>query len=347
MKEKVKIGVIGTGIGRNHIKAYQALKEVEVAGVVDLDPLRAENIAREYEIPKVFTDYRDLLREKEIDAVSVCTPNYLHSEISIAALEAGKNVLCEKPMSISVSQAQDMLETSRRTGKKLMIALNQRFKVENQFLKKYIENGKLGQIYFAKAGWVRRKRNSNSPGRWFSNKSISGGGPLIDLGVHILDLVLWLMGIPKVTSVTGSTYNIFGKHEKKNESSSKLFNEQIFDVEDFAFAMIRLNSGATLTLETSWGCFVKEEHLFMNILGDKGGINLKPLEIYTEQYNSPVDLVWKNKENTGYEAEVAHFVDCVRYDKEPSPNGEEGLYIQRILDGIYKSAELSKEIRIE
>lgn len=347
MKEKVKIGVIGTGIGRNHIGAYQGLTGAEVVGVADIERSKVEAVAREYGIPKSFTDYRHLLEEKEIDAVSICTPNYLHSKISITALEAGKHVLCEKPMATSVSEAQKMVETSRRTGKKFMLALNQRFQTNHQFLKKYIENGELGDIYFAKTGWVRRKSKTNSPGKWFSNKSISGGGPLIDLGVHILDLTLWLMGAPKVISVSGSVYTKFGKNQKGAESCSKGSTEKTFDVEDFAFAMLKLNNGATLTLETSWGCFTKEERLFMNLLGSKGGLNLRPLEIYTEHYDSPVDIVLGPDKTTGYEGEVAHFIDCILKDKEPSPNGEEGLYIQEILDAIYKSAEMGKEIETE
>jgi len=339
MKEKVKVGVIGTGMGRNHIRAYQALKEAEVAGVVDIERSRAEGIAQEYGIPKSFTDYRHLLEEKEIDAVSICTPNCLHSKISIVALEAGKHVLCEKPMAIGVLEAQEMVEASERTGKKLMLALNQRFQTNHQFLKRYIENGELGEIYFAKTGWIRRKSKTNSPGKWFSNKSMSGGGPLIDLGVHILDLTLWLMGAPKVISVSGSVYTKFGKHGARTG--------QTFDVEDFTFAMLKLDNGAVLTLETSWGCFTKEERLSMNLLGSKGGLNLRPLEIYTEHYDSPVDIVLAPDKTTGYEGEVAHFIDCILKDKEPSPNGEEGLYIQEILDAIYKSAEMGKQVEMK
>ena len=175
---------------------------------------------------------------------------------------------------------------------------------------------------------------------------MSAGGPLIDLGVHLLDLTLWLMGAPRVASVSGSTYTTFGKNRKENRYLSKDYTEQVFNVEDFAFALLKLDNGATLTLETSWACFTKKERLFMNLLGSEGGLNLRPLEIYTERYNSPIDIVLPPEKTTCCEGKVAHFIDWILKDKEPNPNGEEGLYIQEILDAIYRSAKFKKEVKL-
>lgn len=345
--EKVKVGVIGTGIGIGHVRGYRQLGNVELLAVADLDRARGEAVARENDIPMVCTDYQSLLSVGEIDAISVCTPNCLHSEISVAALRAGKHVLCEKPLAVTVKEGKEMVAAAKQSGKKLMIALNQRFGAHNQLMKRHIEEGALGEIYFGSTGWVRRKWGPvMGMGKWFINKAMSGGGPLIDLGVHVLDIALWLMGNPRAKSVVGVTYTKFGNTPG---GGAGLPGRLEFDVEDFAHAMIRLENGATLVLEASWAAFVKEERSFLSLLGTKGGMNLHPLEIYTEEFGNPVDLQLKFRETKGYgyEAEVAYFIDCIVNDKEPDPNGEHGLAILRVLEAIYRSADLGKEVEVD
>jgi len=345
-KNKVKIGVIGTGIGSWHIRGYKELDNCEVVALADLDPIRGRRVAEEFGVPKVFTSYQELLAEEDIDGVSVCTPNYLHSTVSIAAMEAGKHVLCEKPMALNVTEAQRMVEVARKTGRKFMMGFNQRYRADHILLKRYVDSGTLGEIYFAKTGWIRRKGTA-SMGSWFPQKALSGGGPLIDLGVHMIDLALWEMGSPKPISVLGSTYTKFGKYWEREEPPPKEYKAQVFDVEDFAFAMIRLDNGATLSLEVSWACFTKEESFFLNLYGTKGGINLRPLELYTERYGNPLDVALKFNETSGFEAQVAHFVQCIAEDKDPTPNGEDGLGIMKVIDAIYKSAETGREVKID
>jgi len=333
--DKVKVGVIGTGIGSFHIRAYQKLPDVEVVAVVDLDPKRAKQIAQQYNIPRYFIDYSRLLK-LDIDAVSVCTPNFLHSEMTLAALKAGKHVLCEKPMAINAQDAEEMVKVARETGKKLMIAFCNRFRNHPQLLKRYIEDGELGEIYYAKTRWLRRK-GIPGMGGWFTTKAMSGGGPLIDLGVHVLDLMLWLMGNPRAVSVTGATYNKFGSRIPLKEGT--------FDVEDLACAFIRLEMGTSLFLEVSWASHIKEDAgINLSLFGTKGGAELWPLRIYTEKHGCFVDVEPRLEEVSGYEAEIAHFVDCIVEDKEPMATPEQGLEVTRILDAIYSSAETGREV---
>ncbi|MCK4590404.1 MAG: Gfo/Idh/MocA family oxidoreductase [Candidatus Latescibacteria bacterium] len=336
MKEsKLKVGVIGTGIGSLHIRGYQKLPDVEVVGVIDLDSKRAKQIAEEYKIPNYFSDYRKILRLKEIDAISVCTPNSLHAEVTVAALQAGKHVLCEKPMAMNSQQAQMMVNAAKQADRKLMMAFCRRFQSDSQWFKKYIEAGELGEIYYAKTGWLRR-RGIPGLGGWFTTKVKSGGGPLIDLGVHMLDLVLWFMGNPRAVSVTGSTYAKFRDHYPLEKGT--------LDVEDLACAFIRLETGATVFLETSWVSNIKEEKIYSVLLGTKGGADLPPLKIYTEKQGGLVDLEPKLPEVSGFDAEVAHFVECILKDKEPTATAEQALEITRILEALYKSAETGKEV---
>lgn len=341
---KVRVGVVGTGIGRLHIQGYRQLKTADVIAVADLDRDRAESVAREYGIPRVFTGYQGLLEMDEIDAVSVCTPNCLHSEITVAALRAGKHVLCEKPLAVTVAEGKEMVEAARKSGKKLMIALNQRFKADNVLIKRHIDSGVLGEVYFGTTGWIRRKCGPVMGG-WFINRSMSGGGPVIDLGVHMLDLALWFMGNPRPKSVVGVTY---AKFENTPGGGTGVPEGLEFDVEDFAHAMIRLENGATLVLETSWAAYIKErERIFMSLLGTRGGLNLRPPEVYSEEFGSPVDHQIKAYETHGFDAEMAYFIDCVLNNTEPDPNGVHGLAILRVLEAIYRSADEGREVEVD
>ncbi|OPX33192.1 MAG: hypothetical protein B1H40_00560 [Candidatus Latescibacteria bacterium 4484_181] len=334
-QHKIRVGVIGTGIGSYHIRAYQKLPEVEVVAVVDLDSKRAKQIAEEYGIAHSFSDYRKLLDLKQIDAVSVCTPNFLHAEITVAALQAGKDVLCEKPMAMNTQEAEMMVKAARQTGRKLMMAFCRRFQNDSQWLKKYIEAGELGEIYYAKTGWLRR-RGIPGLGGWFTTKAKSGGGPLIDLGVHMLDLVLWLMGNPRAVSASGSTYAKF--------TDLYPLEKGTLDVEDLACALVRLETGATVFLETSWVSNISGDRVYSSLFGTKGGADFPPLKIYTEKHGKLVDLEPRLPEISGYDGEVAHFVECILQDKEPTATAEQGLEITRILDAIYESAETGKEV---
>jgi len=343
--EKLGIGIIGVGIGHLHIQGYVKCPEAQVLAVCDVNEERARRVAAEFGIPHVFTDYEEMLELDDIDAVSVCTPNYLHAPITIAAFEAGKHIICEKPLAITPEEGEAMVAAGKRAGKLFMTAFNNRFRGDTQVLKKFVEQGELGEIYYAKTGWLRR-RGIPGMGGWFTTKSKSGGGPLIDLGVHVLDLTLWLMGNPKAVTVTGSTYAKFGQYGKGMGTWGTAEESGKCDVEDLAAAFIRLNTGATVVLETSWASNVGRDVVYTTLMGTKGGADVDPLRVYTEMHGALVDVTPSYPNQSGHLMEIKHFVDCIVNGKEPISTGEHGLEVTRILDAIYKSAEQGREIAL-
>src|SRR4051794_8316733 len=210
----LRVGVIGAGVGTAHILGYNQLPGVEVRALADLNDERLQQVAAKYGVPETYHAYEELLAQPEIDAVSICLPNVLHAPVTIAALRAGKHVLVEKPLARTVAEGQAMLTTAQETGRILMVAFNQRYRSDMQWLKQYVDTGALGRIYYAKAHWMRR---SGIPrlGSWFVSQAQAGGGPLIDLGVHVLDMALYLMGEPQPESVSASAYAEFGPRGQK------------------------------------------------------------------------------------------------------------------------------------
>ena len=225
----LKIGIIGCGgIARGaHAPYYKDEKRVEVVAVCDMLPGRVKKF-RDETFPKadLYTDYQELLKRADIDAVDICTPNYLHSEIAIAAFAAGKHVFCEKPDAVSPKKAIAMKDASEKAGKLLMVMRNNRFSDQSQYAKKFIDAGKMGDIYAARCGWQRR-RGIPGKGGWFTTKAQSGGGPLIDLGVHMIDLTIWLMGNPRPVAVSGATFCKFANELSKSDSENSKFGDAV------------------------------------------------------------------------------------------------------------------------
>jgi predicted dehydrogenase len=334
----IRVGIVGTGIGRLHANGYKKCKDVEIRAFCDIDRERAERCAREYGARDVYTDYREMMNDSEIDAVSVCTPNALHAPVAIAAFEAGKHVICEKPIATNAEEGKAMVEAAKKAGKIFMMGFNNRFRGDTQLLKKCIEAGELGEIYYAKTGWIRR-RGIPGLGGWFTTKSLSGGGPLIDLGVHVLDLTLWLMGNPKPTYVLGSSYAMFGPQMAKEQGGT-------YDVEDLACGLVKLENGATIFVEASWQSHVERERVYTQLVGTKGGAEFDPLRIYTDVNGNHADIQLQHPNLSGHEMEIVHFVECIRENKTPIATGEHGVHIQLILDAIYKSTETGKGVEI-
>jgi predicted dehydrogenase len=338
MKKKLRVGVIGLGLGRHHLAGYMSNENVNVVGIADVNAELLRTVAQEYKIPNTYTSYRDLLKAQP-DLVTIALPNYLHAPAAIDALKAGVHVLCEKPMAMNAAEAQRMVNAAHNNKRYLMIALNNRFRAEAQVLKTLIEEDVLGEIYYAKTGWLRR-RGIPGAGSWFTQKAKSGGGPLIDLGVHMIDLTRWLMGNPKPKSVLGATYAKFSDTE-----------QGIIDVEDLATAFIKLEGGISLIAETSWASYVPSEGAYVKLIGTKGGAEIigDKLTIYTEMHGQQVDITpaytplsWGDC----IAAEIAHLVTCIQEDKTPMSTGEQGVEMMKILEGIYKSSEQEKTIKI-
>jgi predicted dehydrogenase len=343
--EKIGVGVVGVGIGRLHIQGYMQCPEAQVLAVCDINEDRAAHTASEFGIPHVFTNYCEMLSLDGIDAVSVCTPNFLHAPVTIAAFQAGKHVICEKPLAMTPEEGEAMVQAGKEAGKLFMTAFNNRFRGDTQMLKGFIENGELGEIYYAKTGWIRRK-GIPGMGGWFTTKSKSGGGPLIDLGVHVLDLALWLMGNPKAVTVSGSAYAKFGVYGQGCGTWGITESGGSCDVEDLAAGFIRLDTGATVILEASWASHIKQDQIYTSLVGTKGGADVEPFRVYKDMHGAPVDITPSFPNQSGHMMEIRHFVDCIVNGKELISTGEHGLEITRILDAIYKSAETGREIAL-
>ena len=291
-----------------------------------------------------------MLALKELDAVSVCTWNSAHAECAIAALRAGKHVLCEKPMALNTAQAQEMEKAAKENDKLLMIGFVRRFGNDCAVLKDFIDNGSFGEIYYAKAQYLRRK---GCPGGWFGDKSRSGGGPLIDLGVHVIDLCRYLMGGPQPVSVYGATFNKLGdrRHIKdaRGYSSTVVSKDDIFDVEDMATALIRFDNGAVLSVEASFSLNIEKDVGNIELFGTKAGCKLDPeLTIFTDMndYLANVKLAQSTALSFDglFDNEINHFVECIETGKPCRNPAQDGVTLMKILDGIYESARTGHEV---
>lgn len=352
MDKKWKVGLIGNGsiCKGAHLGVYVNDPRIEVVAVCDIIEERAVFLKENY-FPEaaVYTDYKELLKDESIDSVDICTPNYLHSTIAVAAFEAGKHVFCEKPDAVNVEEVLKMDLAAKKAGKTLMVMRNNRFTDASAFAKKYIADGNMGEIYCGRAGWQRRR---GIPGRggWFTTKAQSGGGPLIDLGVHMIDLAVWLMGNPVPVAVSGNTYTKFADSKKSDSANSEFGDKKengIFDVEDLAMGMIRFDNGALLQLEFSWASNVKEEVRFVELRGTKSGINWRngQLEIYSEQNGELTNITVPScKENNGHANNLRHFYDVVIDGKNPDFVPQQGIDMIKILCAIYESAKTGKEV---
>ncbi|MCG9129967.1 Gfo/Idh/MocA family oxidoreductase [Candidatus Poribacteria bacterium] len=340
MKNKnsiVQAAVVGLGWpGMQHLKGYTVDARTAVIAVCDLDADRGKEVAKEHNIPYVYSDHREMLENNEIDAVSVCLPNFLHAPIAIDALNAGKHVLCEKPPAKSAEEAKEMADTAEKNGKTLMYALVQRFGGSSQVLKQMVQDGELGDVYFGKAGYVRRRGIPIGKGGWFVDKDRSGGGALIDIGVHALDCVWWLMGSPKPVQVMGAAYSHFAHHVPKDVK---------YDVDDATFAHILFENGATVVLESTWALNLPGGN-YIRIAGTKAGATLNPFTLYTEEDGKEVDKELQAPSIDSFDEEVKHFVESIVNGTDPISSGHQGVMLMQMLDGIYKSSEEGRSIKI-
>ena len=352
----VRVGVIGLGgIGAAHLKAYAQIPDAQVVAGAEPALERGREIAKTYEIPDLYAGYEELLARDDIDAVNICVPNFLHAPIGLAALRAGKHVLCEKPLALNGDEAQTMVDAAKAANRVLQVAFNHRRRGDAQVLKRHIDEGGLGRIYYAKAYWMRR---SGIPGlgSWFTSKQRAGGGPLIDLGVHMLDLAMYLLGEPEVRTVSASTYAELGPRGRGGHQSwVKSAGDNTFEVEDLATAFIRLQGGVTLLLEASWATHSSAGDDFGVVLyGTEGGaeIDVKnygwegTLSIFKDVGGRPADIKPRVTRGEGHIGVIRDFLASIRSGEEPLRGGLEGLRRARIIDACYASAEQGREIAL-
>ncbi len=351
-RKPLRVAIAGCGsiATTKHLPFWRELAmedRVTIAAVCDLDRDRAQACKDAFGAEAAYTDYDTMLEDAKLDIVDVCTHNRLHSPFSIAALNGGCHVLVEKPMAMTAKEAADMVDTVHATGRKLMVAQHMRFEAHAEKLKAVIDTGELGNIYTARAYWLRRR---GIPG-WgkFHIADESLGGPLIDIGVHLMDLCLWLMGSPKPVAASGQVYRMFGDREDLvNAGWDIRYPRSEFDVEDFATALIRFENGVTMNAEFSWAANIPQETLGVHVLGDKAGVSTSPLGIYGAKHGTLTRTTFDwLPEQEGHRGEIRHFTECVEEDLPVRVQPEESLYIQKIIDAIYRSSEAGRELPIE
>lgn len=350
--KKLKIAIVGCGgISNSHIAVYLKNEQAELYAFCDINPERLKYMGERYGMTRLYTDESEMLAAlPEIDAVDVCTWNAAHAPCTIMALEAGKHVLCEKPMAMNVEEAEAMKAAAEKAGRLLMIGFVRRFGRDCDIVSDLIRDGKMGEVYYAKTLNIRRNGN---PGGWFGEKARSGGGPLIDLGVHSIDLVRYLLGKPRAVSVYGATYAKLGARNDirtpKFYVSASATDHDICDCEDLASIMIRFADGTTLFVEMSYSLNVGTEENSIQLFGTKAGVKMgDTVELYTQLdgYLSNVTLEGKTGLDMGeaFRAETGHFVDCIQRGTPCRNSAEDGIEMMKILTAAYRSAETGHEV---
>jgi predicted dehydrogenase len=346
MNNKLRIGIIGGGgIARSaHIANYLKYPEIaEVVAVADVNEQALQLVTEQFGIPHTYTDSLQMLQQEKLDAVSVCTPNKYHAVSAIAALQAGCHVLCEKPPAMNAQEAMEMESAAVKSGKKLFYGFHHRFSPAAQMLRRYSEAGELGSIY---AGKVIARRRSGIPG-WgvFTNKELQGGGPLIDIGVHMLDLALHLMNYPEPKYVFGMTYRELGNRQMTPTWGGQ-WDYRNYSIEDLAMAMITFHNGATLQLETSFIVHTKEnETMNIELYGSEGGCSYAPPAIFKDMHGTIVDITPAYLSNlNGHQLEIEAFLRACHGEPTFLSTASQGVFIQRLIDAIYDSASSGRPI---
>jgi predicted dehydrogenase len=354
----LRAGVIGLGFtGDAHLQGYAALPDVQTVALAGLEDERRAELGATYGVPYLYRDWQDLLERDDLDLISICTPNALHAPIAIAALGRGCHVLSEKPLARTSAEATAMVAAAQAADRVLHTVFNHRARGDVSVLKRHIDEGGLGRVYHAKASWMRRV-GIPSLGSWFTNKELAGGGPLIDLGVHMLDLALYLLGEPYAVTVSGATYAELGPRGRGNNIFSRGPKQLVgsaYEVEDLATAFIRFASGATLALDASWAVYGSAGDDFgVTLFGTDGGAELKiinygwedTLRLFSDVAGMPAVVAPRVPRGEGHLKVVRDFLAIVRGEDWAAYHGEEGLRRTQIIDACYASAQLGREITI-
>lgn len=343
--ERVKIGIIGAGMiaHRSHAEAFQQVPEAEVVAVADVDTKRAKEFAEKYQIPQVFSSFEELLAKGGVDAVSVALPVFLHAPATIAALEAGKHVLCEKPMARTGAEAQAMVDAARKSGYKLAVYWRNRFGARAIKAKQMIDAGELGQIYYARTVGLRWRGRPGFDtrmarfGRWFGSKEQAGGGALMDIGGYNLDLVLGLLGFPRIRSASAITWRAIDRERADREG---------YDVEDMAVGLIRLEGGEAISVESSFAGNLDEPNGTW-LFGTKAGLRLEPFTLYRDK-DGEKSVTDVDAADVTPLSPTRQFVEAILHDRPIAIcSGEEALIVTKVQEMLYRSAEAGHEVPYE
>ena len=346
--KKVRVGFIGAGgIARHQMGFLLKMDDVEIVAAADIS--EASLAESKTLVPKLetFADYKEMLATAKIDAVSICTPNYLHAQPAVDAAAAGKHILVEKPMAMNAAECEAMIAAAKKKKRLLAVGFQNRFGANAQLVKRYIDEGQFGNVLYARCKALRRRGIPN----WgaFVRKDLQGGGPMIDIGVHVIEVAHYLMGSPKPVSVLGNTYTFIGTSEEKAKDvacGTQNWDYKNHTVEDLAVGLVRFENGATLSIEASFAMHGKDEHGVV-IMGEKAGASVFSGEIFKDEAGHMVDLTpaFLPKEDQ-FARKMRDWIECIQTGRASMAPAEDGLRVQQILDGVYASAETGAEVRI-
>lgn len=348
-KKKLRIGFIGAGaIAGEHLKYLSTYDDVEVIACADPVKANREKWASEHGIAHTFVDWKDMLKEVKLDAVDICTPNFLHYEPAIDALNAGCHVFVEKPIAMNAKEGQAMVDLAKKKKLKCIIAFQWRFHPKTQAIKQAREQGVLGDVLYSRVHAMRRRGIPN----WgvFGQKKMQGGGPMIDIGVHVMEMAHYAMGLPKPVSASGNTWTYLGDKKSKTASSWPGWDHKTYTVEDLAVGLVKFDNGAVMHVEAMFAGHIapEDEGMKFEVFGTKGGAHSDPLKFYYDNHGLminaepqfvPKDDMWDTK--------MRNFVDVCLHGKQDQSPAEHGLMIQKMIDAIYESAQTGREVMIK
>lgn len=333
--DRASIAIVGLGtIAQTiHLPILTRLQDAEVLAVCDTDRAKAEFVARKFNIRRTYTDYEEMFaRESEIVGVDVCTSTNAHRDVAVASLEAGKDLLVEKPLARTQQEAIDIVQAAKKAGRKVMVGMNNRFRPDSMILKSFIEEKELGKVYYAKAGWLRKLEVANP---WLTRKEKSGGGVVLDLGIVMFDLAFWMMGYPEAKEVLATNYS----HNTKG-------------VEDSSVVFIRMKNDSTITIEASWSFEAEQDFFYCDVFGTDGSGSLNPFRILKKMHGSLVNVAPVSHDTPqmlyrkSYENELKHWIGSLRGLHPVISTGEEAVHRMKVVDAIYTSARTGKSARL-
>ncbi|HEX8684517.1 MAG TPA: Gfo/Idh/MocA family oxidoreductase [Ardenticatenaceae bacterium] len=354
---KLRVGIIGVGAiatdeVHGHIPNYLQIPDAEIVAISDVNGRRAQYVADRVGIQHVYTHFRDMLAHTEVDAVSITVPNFLHAAIAVGCLQQGVHVLVEKPMALTARGAERMMRAARESGKVLFVGMNNRFRDDTRALKLMVQQGALGEVYYAKAGWLRRS-GALPAGSWFTSKAQAGGGPLWDTGLVMLDLSLWMLGFPKVETVSGAIHSA-STEERAWVSATE---QSPYPVEDSATALVRFEGGRSLLLEVSSNSMIGlNDDIYLRLDGTEGGAELHNpearatdvLRIHGELFGTRMEFapILPESPIPSHRRELHHFVDVCLGREEPLITPEQGFEGVQLVEAIYRSAQEGRAIEL-
>lgn len=339
--DQIRVGVAGLSIGAWHVQAFQGNPGSQVTALCDLNTNLLNEIGDKYSVASRFTDWQEMITRDDVDAVSICLPNFLHRPVAVAAMRAGKHVLIEKPLALTVEEGEEVRAVAEETGRTAMVAMKMRYGPETAAAHEMIASGKLGIIYYGNNSLIR-PFNGGLPNRpWFSRKVTGGGGALFDNGVHALDLQWYVIGRPKPVEVMAVCYSELGRMGKGIPPESAVG----FDVEDFGAAIIRFANGSSISMENAWIAHTDTPTLQMRVYGTEGGLAFWPLRIVQEQ-NGKDEPVTVDLSKVQAEDQFTHFLNCIRTGAKPCSSIEDGIMLLRMLCAMYESAEKGRSVSV-